>query len=437
MTAPYRASTGVTVHHGDSLDVLRSMPDASVHAIVTDPPYGLTDIPVTRVTDAIVRWASGDREHAPHGKGFMGREWDRFVPPPAVWDECLRVLRPGGHLLCFSGSRTVDLMGTSIRLAGFDMRDSLAWIHSQGFPKAGDMGERVAARRGRRDDIPDGLEDAWSGYAAALKPALEPVLVARKPFRGTLVDNVIDHGAGAYDIDGCRITTDDSFGGGASASSTGRQVVTFAEGYSSGDGWVPGNDKGRWPANVVLSHTPGCRQARSNRHHPASRGVGGIPVPAWECAPGCQVAALDAQSGTLTSGANPSRRNSDVFGHAYGEFTGRREMTPARGADSGGASRFYYCAKANRHERPTAVNADGETIQHNTVKPLDLMRWLVRLVSPPGAVVLDPFAGSGTTLEAALLEGLSCIGIEGEADHLPLIDQRLDRALQQLVSEAS
>lgn len=140
---PYYQDEHVTLYHGDCLDHLRDMPDNSVDAIVTDPPYGLSNTTPDKVADTIVRWASGDREHVPDGRGFMGRPWDAFVPPPAVWDECLRVLKPGGHMLVFAGTRTQDLMGLSIRLAGFELRDSLAWIYGSGFPKSMDVSKAI------------------------------------------------------------------------------------------------------------------------------------------------------------------------------------------------------------------------------------------------------------------------------------------------------
>ena len=237
-----------------------------------------------------------------------------------------------------------------------------------------------------------GLPDpAWldelQSLGTAIKPAHEPIVVARKPLVGTVAANVVEHGTGALNIDGCRIGTTDRFGGGA------RGASGFASGYSGGDGWQPGSPAGRWPANVVLDET--CADL------------------------------LDEQSGTLTTGAMTGNRNAPKFGGAAastysgGTFTGEEKPRPA---DSGGASRFFYCAKAPTRERP---RHDGTA--HPTVKPLTLMRWLVRLVTPPDGTVLDPFTGSGTTLEAALLEGFHAIGIEANPDYLPLIRQRLAR----------
>ena len=133
---PERVAEGVALYAGDCLEVLALLPDASVDAVVTDPPYGLADHPVKRIEQALTAWLTGDRAHVPDGRGFMGREWDKFVPPPAAWDECYRVLKPGGHLLAFAAPRTYDLMGISIRLAGFDVFDSIDWINGQGFPKS-------------------------------------------------------------------------------------------------------------------------------------------------------------------------------------------------------------------------------------------------------------------------------------------------------------
>lgn len=343
----------ITIHQADCLDLLRTLDDASVDAIVTDPPYGLADHKPKVVTAAITAWTSGDREHVPDGKGFMGRAWDAFVPPPAVWDECLRVLKPGGHLLCFAGTRTVDLMGLSIRLAGFEIRDSITWMHGQGFPKG----------------------------KAQLKPASEPILVARK--KGPLW----------LGVDACRVQSADKL---VRPSVLRDDNEVFGKGLGAG---VQDEPAGRWPSNVVLSHGPECN---------------------GECQNGCPVAELDEQSGTLSNCGGPKRTTHDAGmfgigqpGHIY--------------SDSGGASRFFpvfkYQAKAPTKERP---KVDG--VSHPTVKPLALMRWLVRLVTPPGGLVLDPFAGSGTTGEAAALEGFRAVLVEAEAAHIPLIEARLVKA---------
>lgn len=388
----------VTIHHDDCLTALRAMPDASVSAIVTDPPYGLSNTDPASVADTITKWAAGDREHVPTGRGFMGKAWDAFVPPPAVWDECLRVLKPGGHMVVFAGSRTQDLMGLSIRLAGFDIRDSVAWLYGSGFSKAGLLGNKKELTwcecdgvfRGRAE-CPrcGGIDPAYRGFSPALKPAHEPVIVARKPLEGTVAGNVLEHGTGALNIGASRI----------------------------------GGSSGRWPANVVLDES--------------------------------QAVELDRQSGTLTSGKPGTRRRAHSTTSMAGTL-GELGRTETGYGDAGGASRFFYTAKASRVERPVSYQKPcncstdvvdpatshewSETsvcggcgkparkVQHETVKPLAIMRWLIRLTTPPGGLVLDPFAGSGTTIEAAILEGFPVIGVEREADYLPLIQARIDRA---------
>jgi DNA modification methylase len=612
----------VTVHHGDCLDILRELPDASVDSVCTDPPYNLS---------------------------FMGRAWDSHETPVAfqawcaLWAaECLRVLKPGGHLLAFGGTRTWHRLACAVEDAGFEVRDSIAWLYGSGFPKSldvskaiernkttgnhgivvkgcawiadlldregiskralddlagtSDMGGWWASRLPHRCALPtaeqwdrlwpvlgdppewlagfilpanepgeawaqrevvgekaytsprahmgastfaDGYDatrtrlvdtapatDAartWQGWGTALKPAFEPIVVARKPLVGTVATNVLTYGTGALNVDDCRIETDEDrsrpprtpnaiLGGGKGTNLTASES----------------NPAGRWPANVVLDET--------------------------------QADALDQQSGELTSGANPTRRGADGERTTFGDFAGQEDANPQRGVDIGGASRFFYVAKADTTERPfffrptcecedswpttsparatteatspaasstsksgndttgdqsprairsttsTTTNStttpatsspsplpttsastqaansatenggspagsawrSSESVPltgtsalrvgrsmddaapvtsrawsktsvcgscaaptrreaHATVKPLALMRWLVRLVTPPGGTVLEPFAGSGTTVEACILEGFSCIAIEREADYLPLIQQRINR----------
>ena len=510
---PYYANNNVTLHHGNSLDVLKTLPDASVDAVVCDPPYGLADLPANVIEKALTTWLSGDRTHVPEGRGgFMGSHWDRFVPPPGVWDECMRVLKPGGHLAAFAGSRTVDLMGLSIRLAGFELRDSLVWHYGSGFPKSLDVSKAIDKQRtedlqpaaevarwlvdqltqrgiGRRDvtehfgaaniaqqwttirvdrpvkprvpcweqweelkrwlDLPDDMDAEvwrlngrkgtpgeawaqravlservvevkggswaeivatgrfkpgkkivretvpatreaarWSGWGTALKPAHEPIMIARKPLAGTVAGNVLAHGTGALNIDGCRTNNPGPHG------QRGRRAFN---GFSDdqrvyGDGLnhqkSPENPAGRWPTNVVLSHPP-----LLDEH--------GTPVGdacAERCVNGCPVSELDRQ---------------------------------------GGASRFFpvfrYQAKAPTRERPRL--SDGTA--HPTVKPVHLMRWLVRLLTPPGGTVLDPFAGSGTTLEAAALEGFTAIGVEQHEPYAELCRVRLGKPAAAALFEAS
>ena len=435
-----------TIHHGDCIETMNAMPPESVDAIVCDPPYGLSNTDPGSVADTITKWASGDRGHVPTGRGFMGKAWDAFVPPPAVWDECMRVLKPGGHMAVFAGSRTHDLMGLSIRLAGFEIRDSMAWLYGSGFPKSHDVGKAIDKLAGAEREVigskiglpgyhlsgkgeagpaygsnlqqvtseqraaaaavtaPATPEAAqWDGWGTALKPAFEPIVLARKPLaEKTVARNVLAHGTGAINVDACRIGTDEKI---AAHHGTANPRVAMGDGW--GEGYqvgqaasTPPNTSGRWPANVLLDQ------------HAA----------AW----------VDEQSGDRSEGRFPgSLRKSPKFtGATYNggkPYAGRVEEPPRSMGDSGGASRFFYSAKAPKSERP---NVNG--VQHETVKPLKIMRWLIRLVTPPGGTVLDPFAGSGTTIEAAIIEGFDPVGIEMEADYLPLIQHRIDRQASQL-----
>lgn len=385
------------VINADCLEALRAMEDCSVDAVVTDPPYGLSNTKPAQVAEILRRWVTGDVEHVPEKRGgFMGQDWDSFVPPPAVWVECMRVLKPGGHMVVFAGARTQDLMGLSIRLAGFEIRDTLGWIYGSGFPKSMDVSKAIdkaaGAERevvGRRTgaqsestgrygawgndrgdgtsefDITTPASDAakqWDGWGTALKPAIEPIILARKPVVGTVAQNVLEHGTGAVNIDGCRVG---DFGG------------------------------GRFPANVLLDE------------HAAEE--------------------LDKQSGVLKSGERKPKQTPKVQGSCFGKY--KQNCINHFPNDSGGASRFFpvfkYQAKAPKKERPVIVREDGKKIQHPTVKPLTLLEWLVTLITQPGGTVLDPFAGTGTTLQAARNKGFNSIGIEANADYIELINQRI------------
>ena len=420
------------IHEGDCLNVLRSLDSASVDSIVTDPPYGLGDTSPRNVEACLRSWLDGD-QHEARGAGFMGRAWDAWVPGPQVWRECLRVLKHGGHLLAFAGSRTVDLMGIALRLAGFEVRDTLQWLYGSGFPKsldvskaidaaAGTEREVVGARRNHKGDsgaqtyaalgeftqskFTDITAPAtpaarqWSGWGTALKPAAEPILLCRKPLDGTVAANVIEHGTGGLNVDGCRVAT-----------------------------------SGRWPPNVVLTHTHDC----AGDHNGAG------------CVDGCAVGVMGAQSGEAASGS----RAAGDYG-LMGYMGAGAAAMPAVVGDAGTAARFFpsfrYIAKAARGEREAGVTAGEKTSaevtgrapglaelanpassvgilprrnSHPTVKPIDVMRWLVRLVTPPGGLVLDPFCGSGTTGIAASLEGFRFIGVEREPEYADIARQRI------------
>lgn len=381
---------GVTVHHGDALNVLPTLPAESVHAVVCDPPYGLEFMG----KDWDAPWKRGDDINADAGFTTEMRAFQDWCQQWAV--ECLRVLKPGGHLLGFGGTRTAHRLASAIEDAGFEVRDSIAWLYGGGFPKSHDVSKAIdkaagaqrevvgmrakvdsygpaagnkvygsGADHGGIQEITDPATDAarqWEGWGTALKPAHEPIVVARKPLVGTVARTVSEHGTGALNIDGCRVATTDDLNGGGDF----QQL------------W------GRWPANVVLD-----------------------PDAAAE---------VDLQSGVAKSKASVGRQTAKHGTPALGDFD-----------DSGGASRFFpvfrWEAKAPAAERPQ-VNGTA----HPTVKPISLMRWLVRLVTPPGGTVCDPFLGSGTTAQACRAEGMKCIGIELADDYLPLIRARLDAA---------
>lgn len=398
-THPHYSDDSVTLWLGDCLDVMGDLADNSVDSVVTDPPYGL---------------------------GFMGSKWDG-LPPGREWAaECLRVLKPGGYLVAFGGSRTWHRLAVAVEDAGFEIRDSIAWLYGSGFPKNLDVSKEIDKLAGAERTvlsegapvkrmIPGADQNAtgswikdngrmfvptetapatdaakqWDGWGTALKPAFEPIVVGRKPLAGTVASNVLAHGTGALNIDACRVGDEPAFSARRGGVSRGG-IMNDTEGER-----VTSGGAGRWPTNVLLD--------------------------------GSQAEALDQQSGTLTSGKmRPTHTNAAraVFGqNAAGGYT-----TMETYGDSGGASRFFptfhYEAKAPASERPSV---DG--VQHPTVKPLDLMRWLVRLVTPPGGVVLEPFAGSGTTAEACVHEHMRCIAIEREAEYLPLIVARLTKPI--------
>jgi DNA modification methylase len=355
-----------TLHHGDCLDVLRTMPDNSVDSIVTDPPYGLS---------------------------FMGKKWDYDVPATEVWAECLRVLKPGGHLLAFAGTRTQHRMAVRIEDAGFEIRDMIAWVYGSGFPKS--------------------HNGPWGG--TALKPALEPITMARKPLDGTVQATWETWGTGALNVDACRVGTE----------STLRLKIGGAGQFPhEDDAWTPktamvGSDAGRWPANLI--------------HDGSADVLAGFPEP-------------NGQQGDVR-GTEPSSVTSGI----YGKFSDRL-ATPARN-DTGSAARFFYTAKASKEDRDAGLHgfdkrktetmngytapSEGRTADknggpkaniHPTVKPTDLMRYLVRLVTPPGGTVLDPFNGSGSTGKAAILEGLRYIGCEREAEYIAISRARIEHA---------
>lgn len=404
----------VTLYRGDSRDVLKQLPDNSIDSVVTDPPYALVSI-VKRFGGANAAPAKGNDAYQRASAGFMGKQWDTGETAFAVefWAEVMRVLKPGGHVIAASATRTYHRLAVAIEDAGFEIRDMVQWLYGSGFPKSHDVSKGIDRAAGAvrevirersaavafdtekmggggwsagivRETEPATPEAAqWQGWGTALKPACEPWVLARKPLAGTVAANVLAHGCGALNIDGCRVGTD-----GGTATIKGDEPTKTVHAYGDGLGAQGGTIErvdglGRWPANVI--------------HDGSDEVVAGFP-----------------ETGAAKSGGVAGWQDSYVGG----------TYTPiARTGydDNGGsAARFFYSAKADAMDRAGS--------KHPTVKPVDLMQYLCRLITPPGGVVLDPFAGSGSTGEAAWREGFRCVLIEREEEYAADIRRRLELA---------
>jgi DNA modification methylase len=510
------------VIEGDCTERMRELEPASIDAVVCDPPYGLEFM--GKEWDRLQAVAAdpatlGGFQDGAGGNSFS-RARVRYALGPgmqewhAAWAlEALRVLKPGGHLLAFGGTRTYHRLACALEDAGFEVRDCIAWLYGSGFPKSLDVSKAIDKAAGAaREDVYDGREPydgptstyatglgvgvverrpvtpeaaAWQGWGTALKPAFEPIVVARKPLERTVAANVLAHGTGALNIDGTRIGMSDAD---AEAQLRGREA--WAKSRREGRVGEPGQGSslavaitgdsrtgdepvtvpaGRWPANVTLGHSPGCeptgetRKVRDRGDYAASewgrdemwqgpekRSDGasrGGTVRVWKCAPGCAVAMLDEQTGEAGGGFG-TRGSTANAGAEQGLFGIRATGETVGYGDTGGASRFFYCPKADREERnrglehmaqrPPVFGPEGEGAlagishssgaranHHPTVKPVELMRWLCRLVTPPHGTVLDPFTGSGTTGIAAMREGFSFVGIEREPEYAEIARARI------------
>jgi site-specific DNA-methyltransferase (adenine-specific) len=329
MTAPQERSAfycddAVTLHHGNSLDVLRDLPDNSIDSICTDPPYGLSKEP--DIAEVLTHWLAGD-DYVHTGSGFMGKTWDSFVPGPSVWREAFRVLKPGGYGVVFSASRTYDLMTVALRLAGFEVKDSIHWTYSQGWPKSVDIETALTKHK----DATAAQAAQWAGYGTALKPSHELITLVRKPLTGTIAANVLAHGVGALNIDACRVrpatpvTPEDAAKRSRAGEASAQRRYTSAGGtnFAATPGPRGGDPKGRFPTNTVLTHDPACgRETRT-------------------CVPACPAAVLDSQSGTLKSGANNTVRGGSNNGAAYGAESRAPGTALIAYGDEGGGSRFF------------------------------------------------------------------------------------------------
>lgn len=404
-----------TILVGDCRERLRELPDASIDSCVCDPPYHLTSI-VKRFGSPTAAPAKVGQTgaYARASKGFMGQTWDGgdVAFDPDTWREVWRVLKPGAHMVAFSGTRTYHRMVCAIEDAGFEIRDQLAWVYGSGFPKSHDVAKAIdkisGHWRGRagqttragssfgqeyeRTDKGDPVTAAaaWEGWGTSLKPAWEPICLARKPLVSTVAGNVLQYGTGALNIDACRIGTE---GGGTSYSNRDgdgkclghpdRTGTAFGLTYHASESTEA---MGRWPANIL---------------HDGNDGVlAGFP-----------------QTGAAKSGGKSTGRN---FGQEYEDLFSKDRDRTGHDDNGGSAARFFYTAKTSPDER-------GEDNNHPTVKPKSLMSWLVRLITPPNGIVLDPFCGSGSTLVAACAGEFNAIGCELSSDYADIAERRIKR----------
>lgn len=380
-----------TLHLGDCREVLKTLPANSIDAVVTDPPYGLS---------------------------FMGKGWDHGVPGVDFWTEVYRVMKPGAHLIAYGGTRTIHRLTVGIEDAGFEIRDSIYWLYGSGFPKSHNVSKAIDAHLGAEREVigtatswnrPDSTDGdtvrmnaspgtyavtapatpeaaQWDGWGTALKPAVEPAVLARKPLAGTVAQNVLQYGTGGINIDGCRIETDDKWDVRPHRSD---ENLCYGKGLGVG---LPQNPGGRWPANILLDEV--------------------------------SAEMMDEQSGESNSGIRRSDDSHSVSGSTF--HIQRDGITPRGHLDSGGASRFFYIAKASSTEREIGLQGgDSRANHHPTVKPLQLMQYMIRLITPPGGAVLDPFMGSGSTGAACMLEGVQFVGIDITPEYIDIAEKRI------------
>ena len=409
--------------NGDCLNTMPTLEENSIDAIVTDPPYGLS---------------------------FMGKDWDHGVPGEAFWREALRVAKPGAHLLAFGGSRTVHRLTCAIEDAGWEIRDTIMWVYGSGFPKSHNVSKAIDKEAGaEREYVGEGvyasrkprpyeggtalnisvkdnrqgnpitapgtpLARQWDGWGTALKPAHEPIIMARKPFPGTVAQNVTTWGTGAINVDGGRV---DGIPWQAH-DATGLAKKFFTEGVAPVVHEEP-HPNGRWPANLI--------------HDGSEEVLAGFPV-------------TGPSKAAPRGGTNPNPMD-------WGNARADGDIVKGHNDNGGNAARFFYCAKASKADRdegldgfahrqyshdgretategPHQRNSSVARNHHPTVKPTDLMRYLVRLVTPPDGIVLDPFMGSGSTGKAAMLEGFGFVGIEREREYIDIAAARIGAAVE-------
>lgn len=387
----------IQLFNDDCLNVLKTLDDNSIDSCVTDPPYGLS---------------------------FMGKSWDYDVPEVEIWKEVYRVLKPGAHLLAFFGSRTYHRGVVKIEDAGFEIRDQIMWIYGSGFPKSHNIGKAIDKEAGakrkvigtkkthdiRNNNLLEARENKnlgqmmyeytepateeakqWEGWGTALKPAHEPIVVARKPITQTVAKNVLEYGTGVLNIDDCRVqfseNDDNRIGKNYKHNASADYVVAENKDNSKGVNTELYKSNGRWPANVI--------------HDGSDEVVSQFP----------------------NTGSGNNKQPYSYAGKVYDNkdtsmFNGDKPQAPSNYNDTGSAARFFYCAKASKSDRESNNN-------HPTVKPTDLMKYLCRLITPKNGIVLDPFMGSGSTGKAAISEGFKFVGIEMNKEYFEIAKERV------------
>jgi site-specific DNA-methyltransferase (adenine-specific) len=479
----YSKNENYKLYQGNMLDMLEVIEPNTIDSIVTDPPYGLTSITKRFGKEDSAECQYGkDGSFARLSKGFMGKEWDGSGIEYNIdtWKKCYEVLKPGGYLLAFGGSRTFHRIACAIEDAGFEIRDTIMWLYGSGFPKSMNIGLAIDKKNGVESKVVGKTiahgysnvmiggqyekgnkekytavkeaQNKWNGWGTALKPSFEPIIVARKPFKGSLVDNVIEYGVGGINIDECRVETIDKED--LQKNWTNRKATA---GFGNNDGTIYGNGtidennikqytpSGRFPANTILTYD----------ETDFDEVCGGFP---------------DTKSQKTNS------KLLDIRGNNYNNANKNLDIAYERGYDdSGSASRYFYCAKASKKDRDEGCQKLEDTVNacsnqaiaelkrgndefadktnstfnkvykgkntHPTVKPTELMQYLVRLVTPNGGVVLDPFNGSGSTGKAVMYENhernknYKYIGIELTEEYLPIAKARIEYAIESKITK--
>lgn len=578
------------VINGDNIEVLKQYPDNYFDAVVTDPPYGLGKEP--DAVEVMQSWITTGY-HEVKGAGFMGKEWDAFVPQPIFWKEVFRVLKHGGHVLSFFGTRTYDWGIMAMRIAGFEVRDTIYWHYGSGFPKSHNISKAIDKMSGRigysvfeikeiiiskfkesnftiselnymcgfeasgylrksstwasilpskdkwqkiksvlsiSDEMDYLFEQAereilgkkvwnnscnhfkvgenhkervtldvtapstdeakqWDGWGSALKPASEPIVLARKPLEKglSIAENVLKYGTGGINIDGCRVATDEKIENHSRGEESAISKGKYGDSKAQETHQTEGQKLGRFPANLIMTHHPECECKGMKKVKGTSTGNGDAPIGKeslgvvkpirrgkftdrtdengeeeiedWNCHPDCPIRIIDEQSFCMGMHFAGNKRQKDVtseYDNTSFHAPIKRQMN--RFGDSGGASRFFYCAKASKSERNKGLEEFEEKLKmtqvkssngsgeknfeggfqdqmmknvHPTVKPIKLMQYLVRLITPPNGIVLDPFCGSGTTGIACKLEGFQFVGIEQDAEYCKIAEARINNWVEE------